>query len=96
MSTLRNFPLPAPSADPRFTIGLILDVKTVLERHGYPSITSGPDLVELQQALFRFLYQVEPVELDYDRDHSTPAGVTLPDGVEGLAVTGRRAVRDDA
>ena len=41
---------------PRFTFGLVLDVADVLERHGYPPVQTGRDLVDLQQALYRFLY----------------------------------------
>lgn len=52
----RVYPLPAYDDDPRFTFGLMIDVADVLERHGYPRPTTGPDLVELQQALFRFCY----------------------------------------
>ena len=53
----RLYPVgPAPDDDPRFTRGLALDVARVLETHGYPEITSGRDFLELQQALFRFLY----------------------------------------
>jgi hypothetical protein len=54
--TDRVFPLPVTDDDARFTFGLILDVRDVLTRHGYPPATSGDDLVQLQQALFRFLY----------------------------------------
>ncbi|WP_326597866.1 hypothetical protein [Streptomyces sp. NBC_01803] len=42
--------------DSRFTVGLLFDVCRVIERHGYPSVARGADLVELQLALFRFLY----------------------------------------
>lgn len=53
----RQYPIqPRPHDDPRFTLGLALDVAKVLHEHGYPQITSGLDLVDLQQALFRFLY----------------------------------------
>ena len=52
----RAYPLPAADGDPRFTFGLVIDVAEVLEQHGYPSPQSGRDLVELQQALYRFLY----------------------------------------
>lgn len=56
----RTYPLPRPATwvddDPRFTMGLILAVKKVLEEHGYPPITHGFDLVDLQQSLFGFLY----------------------------------------
>ncbi|MFE2710556.1 hypothetical protein ACFXKI_00845 [Streptomyces mirabilis] len=52
----RQYPIDAPDDDARFTRGLALDVARVLETHGYPEITSGRDFLELQQALFRFLY----------------------------------------
>ena len=52
----RVYPMPAPEDDPRFTIGLVLDVAKVLEQHGYPPVRAGLDIVDLQQALFRFLY----------------------------------------
>lgn len=52
----RQYPIrPVPDDDPRFTRGLALDVAEVLLRHGYPPL-SAMDHVELQQALFRFLY----------------------------------------
>lgn len=52
----RVYPLPRPDDDPRFTLGLAVAVAGVLAEHGYPPITSGRDYVELQQALFGFLY----------------------------------------
>ncbi len=53
----RNYPItPAPEDDPRFSFGFLTDVAAVLDRHGFPRPT-GRDLVELQQALFRFLYR---------------------------------------
>ncbi|MEU5721559.1 hypothetical protein ABZ783_07030 [Micromonospora sp. NPDC047738] len=51
----RNYPLPRPATDPRFTFGLVIDVTDALTTRGYPPPT-GADLVELQQALFGFLY----------------------------------------
>lgn len=51
----RNYPLPRPADDPRFTFGLVVDVAKALTDRGYPQPT-GRDLVELNQALFRFLY----------------------------------------
>jgi hypothetical protein len=54
----RVYPLSRPEDDPRFTFGLMVDVRDVLEKHGYPAAT-GDDLVELQQALFGFLYRPE-------------------------------------
>lgn len=55
--TDRQYPIrPAPDDDPRFTLGLVLDVAAVLEQHGYPAVKAGLDLVDLRQALYRFLY----------------------------------------
>ena len=51
----RVYPLPDEDDDPRFVFGLVDDVATVLEQHGFER-PSGWDLVELRQALFRFLY----------------------------------------
>jgi hypothetical protein len=60
----RAYPVPAPRdrEDPRFTVGLLMDVAGVLERHGYPPVT-GDDLVWLQTALFRWLYHWVAVPL---------------------------------
>ncbi|MEV1006150.1 hypothetical protein [Streptomyces sp. NPDC049881] len=53
----RAYPItPAPADDPRFTLGVALDIAEVLARHGYPQVESGRDLVDLQQAIFHFLY----------------------------------------
>lgn len=52
----RQYPIRPASDDPRFTLGLTLDVAAVLERHGYPKVAAGLDVVDLQQALYRFLY----------------------------------------
>lgn len=55
--TGRAFPIrPLPDDDARFTFGLTSDVAKVLQEHGYPPVTNGRDLLELQQALYRFLY----------------------------------------
>lgn len=48
---------PADGTDSRFTVGLALDIAAVLARHGYPPITTGADLLRLQQALFTLIYQ---------------------------------------
>ncbi|WFB08346.1 hypothetical protein LRS74_15750 [Streptomyces sp. LX-29] len=42
--------------DSRFNNGLVFDVADVLEAHGFPPLRSGRDLVELMQALYRFIY----------------------------------------
>ena len=53
----RQYPIrPRPDEDSRFTLGLALDVAKVLKEHDYPAVTSGRDFLELQQALFGFLY----------------------------------------
>lgn len=52
----RVYPLPAPEDDARFSVGLLIEVAALLESHGYPPVRHGLDLVDLQQALFRFLY----------------------------------------
>jgi hypothetical protein len=52
------YPISRPdSTDRRFTVGLALDVAAVLARHGYPPLTTGADLLRLQQALFTLIYQ---------------------------------------
>jgi len=52
------YPVPDPGEhDPRFTLGLTLDVATVLTAHGYPPPAAGADLLRLQQALFRSIYR---------------------------------------
>lgn len=51
----RHYPLLRTEADSRFTLGLTSDVAAVLEGRGYPPIVSK-DFIDLQQALFRFLY----------------------------------------
>lgn len=42
--------------DPRFTFGLLEDLTRVLQDHDYPPV-HGRDLVDLQQAIFRFIYR---------------------------------------
>jgi hypothetical protein len=55
-ATDRTYPLPRPDNDPRFSYGLLFDVRRVLIEHGYPTVEHGRDLVDLQLALFAFLY----------------------------------------
>jgi hypothetical protein len=59
---LAAYPISRPDTgtDSRFTVGLALDVAAVLARHGYPPLTSGADLLRLQQALFTLIYQEKP------------------------------------
>lgn len=53
----RAYPLPVPTEDSRFTYGLIYDIRQRLEAAGYPPLTSA-DHIQLQLALYRFLYEV--------------------------------------
>lgn len=59
--TTPAYPIPRPDSgdDPRFSLGLTLDVADVLTRHGNPLATSA-DLTHLQRALFAALYQETP------------------------------------
>jgi hypothetical protein len=52
------YPVTPPGpGDPRFTLGLILDLGDLLARHGYPPLATGTDLLRFQQALFTAIYQ---------------------------------------
>jgi hypothetical protein len=50
------YPLPDTGEDPRFTLGLIIDVANVLVSHGYPRPTTGTDYFRLHEAMFGFLH----------------------------------------
>lgn len=57
-----HYPVPRPllrggeeATDRRFTLGLVVEVAEVLERHGFPAL-DGPDYADLQTALFDFVY----------------------------------------
>ncbi len=56
----RVFPIDPGEDDPRFSIGLILDVAEVLSQHGYPSVSeyTSPDVSELYVAVFQGLGKV--------------------------------------
>lgn len=52
------YPLRRPRHDDqRFTVGLVLDIATVLHRHGYPDLACGNDLLHWQNALFTTIYR---------------------------------------
>lgn len=68
MTAARNYPLPRPTDDPKFT-GLGAELAEALVRHGYPPL-STIDRAELQLVLFRFLYTAA----DHDRDHDDDGG----------------------
>jgi hypothetical protein len=58
-AALYPIPRPGTGADPRFTLGLTLQVAEVLTRHGYPPVATGTDLIHWQQALFAAIYHKE-------------------------------------
>ena len=51
---------PASGDDPRFTLGLALDVGAVLTRHHYPPLSTAADLFHWPKALFAAIYQEKP------------------------------------
>jgi hypothetical protein len=55
------YPIPRPASgdDARFCYGLGLDVAAVLHRHGFPKVTTGPDLSRVLSALFTLIYDQE-------------------------------------
>jgi hypothetical protein len=53
----RAYPLRRLDDDPRFTYGLVFDIGRTLERHGFPPVQHGDDLVALMTALFGFIYE---------------------------------------
>lgn len=75
--TAYNFPVPKEEGDKRLTFGLVLDVAEVFQRHGYPDVT-GMDHVDLQSALFRFLYGPRS-EIDQEIRARATARDTLDD-----------------
>ena len=51
----QTYPLARAASDERFSFGLTYDIAKVIEAAGYPPVR-GADIIELQQALYRFLY----------------------------------------
>lgn len=53
------YPVPRPESrdDRRFCFGLAYDVGKVLHQYGYPPMRNGRDILRIQQALFRLIYQ---------------------------------------
>lgn len=66
-SAERNYPLPAPESDPRFTFGLLYEVAKTIEAHGYPPLT-GRDVTELSVALLGLLYTRDNADSATDAD----------------------------
>ncbi len=58
MSEQRNYPVPREGHDLRWSFSVTNAVAKVLEDRGYPEFT-GLDRIELNTALFRFLYERE-------------------------------------
>jgi hypothetical protein len=48
---------PEPGGDDRSTVRLALDVAAVPAHHRYPPVSTGADLLRLQQTLFTLIYQ---------------------------------------
>jgi hypothetical protein len=63
---MRTYPIQRPGEDPRFTMGLLLDVARLLKDRGFPELKEGGDLVALQEALFGFIYA--PREEEWSRE----------------------------
>lgn len=85
----RVYPLPCPESgeDPRYTFGLLRDIGKLLEAAGYPPVTAGGDIVELQLALFRFIYddaQATPIRTSAVQPAAEPELIhaMMPDGAE--------------
>lgn len=66
----RAYPLPQSENDLRFTFGLMRDVGKVLESHGFPPLRNGCDMVDLQQALFAFVYASDSRPVPAEDDSS--------------------------
>jgi hypothetical protein len=79
MTATPAYPLPrrANNDDPRFSLGLALDVAESLTRHGYPPLTAGVDLVRLQQALSSLIYQPNNTR-DQPLDKPSSIGNQIP------------------
>ncbi|MEU2168286.1 hypothetical protein ACH47V_23825 [Micromonospora chersina] len=90
--TTTNYPVPHydPDQHPdlRLSFGLLVDLRTVLLRHGYPELTSA-DLDDLRTAVRSFIYGPRPQPEEYERDQETPTGQPLPPGVQGTAISTR-------
>ncbi|MEU4639575.1 hypothetical protein [Micromonospora sp. NPDC023814] len=89
--TSTNYPVPRHEPDHRLSYGLLLDLRVVLLRHGYPELTSD-DLADLLAAANSFLYGPRPTSAEYERDRDNPTGQPLPAGIQGIP-TGTRAKR---
>jgi hypothetical protein len=72
----RTYPLSRPAGgDPRFTIGLVLEVAAVLTAHGYPPPAGGgDDHFALQRALHTFLYAPPHPGSPPDSGSTDPSG----------------------
>jgi hypothetical protein len=56
------YPIPRPDGgnDPRFCLGLAIDVLAVLATYRYPLVACSADFTHWQQALFNAIYQEKP------------------------------------
>lgn len=89
----RNYPLVCPyNDDPRFTLGLAIEVQGVLERRGYPKL-SADDFGALQRALLAFLYPPsdEPAQRYEGRVFRAASGQwswAIDDHTDGVEIVG--------
>lgn len=90
--TTTNYPVPSydPDQHPdrRLSFGLLVDLRTVLLRHGYPELTSA-DLDDLRTAVHSFIHGPRPQPQEYEREDDSPTGQPLPAGVQGIPITTR-------
>ncbi|WP_433311064.1 hypothetical protein ACQP0U_24085 [Micromonospora sp. CA-269861] len=93
LPTSTNYPVPRHEPDHRLSYGLLLDLRVVLLRHGYPELTSA-DLADLLTAMDSFIYGPRPAAAEYGHDQDTPAGQPLPAGVEGTPISTREKRRN--
>lgn len=74
----RVYPLPRPDGDdPRFNFGLLHEVAKVITTAGYPPVTAGADLLDLQQVLYRFIYAADETPAATHRARRLDADVVV-------------------
>ncbi|MGC1211982.1 MAG: hypothetical protein WA890_12045 [Micromonospora sp.] len=86
--TTTNYPVPHYDPDHRLSFGLLVDLRTVLLRHGYPELTTA-DLDDLKTAVRSFIYGPRPDPREYEREEETPTEQPLPAGVDGISISTR-------
>ena len=77
----RDYPIERPEVDPRFSLGLTLDVAEVLADHGYPTLIAGPDYADLQRCLWEFLYGTSSAQAAPGGKDTAAGGESTPRSV---------------